>query len=82
MLGPMAMSFDPLVGWVAEKLGPTTKHWKRLARENKNKEPTSAESQITQKRESSTPLRDLDPKARDQKKRKGKGKKSEEEKHD
>ena len=35
---PLAMSFDDKNGWVAEPLGPASKHWKRLAREsNKGK---------------------------------------------
>ena len=34
-MGPMAMSFDQNLGWVAEKMGPISKHWKRLAREIK-----------------------------------------------
>ena len=35
---PLAMSFDDKKGWVAEHLGPASKHWKRLAREsNKGK---------------------------------------------
>nr|POE82122.1 hypothetical protein CFP56_57258 [Quercus suber] len=31
--GPMAMTYDMEVGWVAEVLGPTSGHWKRKARE-------------------------------------------------
>ena len=77
VLGPMAMTFDPLMGWVAEKIGPTTKHWKRLGRRNQNNEPTTDESLIKQKRENSTPLSDLDPNMLEQKRRKGKGKQSE-----
>ena len=77
VLGPMTMTFDPLVGWVAEKIGPTTKHWKRLARGNQNNEPTTDKSLIKQKRESSTPLSYLDPNTLKQKGRKGKGKQSE-----
>lgn len=29
--GPMAMSYEMSVGWVADKLGPNSGHWKRRA---------------------------------------------------
>ena len=50
-LGPMAMSFDENVGWVAEKMGPKSKHWKRLAREIKSDALKKSKSPIKQKRE-------------------------------
>ena len=31
VLGPMAMTYDPKKGWVIEKLGSRSGHWKRLA---------------------------------------------------
>lgn len=34
-MGPMALSYDLNEGWVASKLGPSSGHWKRLAREVK-----------------------------------------------
>nr|POF24395.1 hypothetical protein CFP56_35373 [Quercus suber] len=58
-------------GWIAEKLGPSSKHWKRLARtvkanlDNKGKSPTQA------KRVGPTPLQELDPNIKDLKRRKG-----------
>ena len=50
-LGPLALSFDDKKGWIVETLGPTSRHWKRLAREN-NKQATQAnESRTKGKRE-------------------------------
>ena len=37
-MGPIAMSYVQNKGWVLEELGP--KHWKRLARQNKQTSPT------------------------------------------
>lgn len=71
-LGPVAMSFDPSDGWVVEKLGPNSRHWKRLAREGKSSGPVTAGSPRRQKRRGPTPLQELDPNALSQKKRKGK----------
>ena len=69
--GPLAMSFDDQKGWVAESLGPASKHWKRLAREsNKGKSQVSG-SPTKGKREGPTPLQDLDPNTGSLKRRKG-----------
>ena len=73
-IGPVAMSYDPKEGWVSEKLGPNSKHWKRLAREVKEKGLGTNESPGSQKREGPTPLQELDPNALSKKKRKGKSK--------
>ena len=81
-VGPMAMTYNPTAGWVAEKMGPTSKHWKRLARGTKTNEPTKSVSPIKQKRETPTPLNDLDPNALDQKRRQGKNKLSEDTEND
>lgn len=78
----MAMTYDPTASWVAEKMGLTSKHWKRLARGTKTNEPTKFVSPIKQKREGPTPLNDLDPNALDQKRRQGKNKLSEDTKND
>lgn len=78
----MAMTYDPTAGWVAEKMGPTSKHWKRLARGTKTNEPIKSISLIKQKREGLTPLNDLDPNALGQKRRQGKNKLSEDTKND
>ena len=68
------MSFDENVGWVAEKMGPKSKHWKRLAREIKSDSPKKNKSLTKQKRECPTPLIELDPNALDLKRRRGKNK--------
>lgn len=73
-LGPMPMIYDLTVGWVVEKMGPTTKHWKRLARGSKTSKPIKTESPIKLKKEDFTPLIDLDPNALEQKRRRGKSK--------
>ena len=62
-MGPMAMSYDPSEGWVTSKLGPTSGHWKRLAREAKQSKPIGEKSPKILKRSGSTPLDELDPKA-------------------
>lgn len=86
--GPTAMSYSQELGWTAEKLGPTSGHWKRKARENRTKKVSDQRSPLEEeklnprkcKRESSTPLSELDPKALDGKRNKvsqscnGKGK--------
>ena len=69
-MGPMAMSYDPSEGWVTSKLGPTSGHWKRLARAAKQSKPTGEQSPKNLKRSGSTPLHELDPKALPLKKRK------------
>ena len=35
--GPIVMTYDMELGWVAEALGPTSGHWKRKARKGKTK---------------------------------------------
>ena len=60
-LGPLALSFDNKKGRIAETLGPTSRNWKRLAREN-NKQVTQASESLTKgKRDGLTPLQELDP---------------------
>ena len=73
-MGPMAMSFDQNLGWVAEKMGPISKHWKRLAREVKLDVPTKNTSPIKLKRKGPTPLIELDLNAMELKCRRGKNK--------
>ena len=69
-LGPMAMSYDHSEGWVTSKLGPTSGHWKRLARAAKQSKPTGEKSPKSLKRYGLTPLHELDPKALALKRRK------------
>lgn len=64
---PVAMLFDAKVGWVTETIGPTTKHWKRLAREIKGKSTEEGPGQETKKRTGLTPLQELDPNVVDHK---------------
>nr|POE75229.1 hypothetical protein CFP56_76589 [Quercus suber] len=68
------MTYDPKEGWVSEKLGPNSKHWKRLAREVKTTGKCTTGSPGSQKREGPTPLQELDPNVLSQKKKKGKTK--------
>ena len=43
-MGPMAMCYDPNEQWVTSKLGPTSGHWKRLAKEAKQSKPKGEKS--------------------------------------
>nr|POE90912.1 hypothetical protein CFP56_58507 [Quercus suber] len=81
-LDPLAMTYDPIVGWVTEKLGPSSKHWKRLARGEKPSEAMITLSPIKQKREAPTPLSKLDPNVLELKCRRGKSKAKEETEND
>nr|POF24475.1 hypothetical protein CFP56_10691 [Quercus suber] len=58
--GPTAMTYELEVGWVTDKLGPNSGHWKRRARArpgNENREETGL---FSRKREGPTPLNKLD----------------------
>nr|POE78096.1 hypothetical protein CFP56_37888 [Quercus suber] len=77
--GPIAMTFSDELGWTAESLGPTSGHWKRIAREKRAGLVSDQVSLLEEKtlnlakikRESPTPLKELDPKALDGKRSKG-----------
>ena len=71
-LGPLAMFYVEEKGWIAETLGPSSRHWKRLAREVKSKSESEGKSPIKVRREGPTPLQELDPNIKDLKRRKGK----------
>nr|POE89123.1 hypothetical protein CFP56_70454 [Quercus suber] len=73
-LGPIAISYDQNMGWVTEKMGPNSKHWKRLAREIKSNAPTKNTSPTKLKSEGPTPLIKLDPNALELKRKRGKNK--------
>ena len=45
--GPMAMSYDVNMGWVAETLGPRSGHWKHLARKACEISPTEEPKEET-----------------------------------
>ena len=70
-MGPLALSFDDKKGWVAENLGPTSRHWKRLARENSKQTSQEGENPIKGKRDGPIPLQELDPNSKNLKRRKG-----------
>ena len=66
----MAMTCELEVGWVADKLGPTSGHWKRSAWAgpgNDNREETGP---CPRKREGPTPLNELDQNIRETKRKK------------
>ena len=52
-VGPIAMSYVQIKGWVSEELGPKSVHWKRLARQNKQTSPTKESGPSRKKREGS-----------------------------
>ena len=53
--GPMAMTYEMEMGWVAETLGPTSGHWKRRARTGQAKGKEKIESPIKKKKGVVTP---------------------------
>ena len=69
--GPVVMMYDVEVGWVEEKLGPNSSHWKRRARAGLNKESLAETGPIQRKREGPTLLEELDKISRNIKRRKG-----------
>ena len=73
-IDPLAMSYDGEKGRTAEKFGPNSRHWKRLAREVKEEKKAEIKNLKVSKREDPTPLSELDPNTLEQKCRKaGKG---------
>ena len=70
-MGPMALNYNPNEGRVAAKLGPKSKHWKRLAREANNNKPIGKRGLKARKREGPTSVQELDPNNLNQKRRKG-----------
>ena len=61
--GPMAISFDVNLGWVAETLGPQSGHWKcmaKKARDTSLKKETKEEIWLG-KRLGTSPLQELEP---------------------
>nr|POE81555.1 hypothetical protein CFP56_18703 [Quercus suber] len=63
--GPVAMSYEMDVGWIADKLGPNSGHWKRRARANSSNDNKEELGPIQRKREGSTPLEELDQNTRE-----------------
>ena len=70
-LGPLALSFDDKKGWIAETLGLTSRHWKRLAGENNKQATQASESSTKGKRDGPTPLQELDLNSENLKHKKG-----------
>ena len=58
--GPMAMQYDLEVGWVANKLGPMSGHWKRKARVGPDEEMKEVMGPLQKKREGDLILREID----------------------
>ena len=52
--GPVAMTYEEEVGWVADKLGLTSRHWKRRARANPGLENNKSIGPSKKKREGSS----------------------------
>ena len=71
-MGPMAMCYDRESGWVTEKLGPSSGHWKRIERTGKTKEKVVEADPTKLKREGPTPIDELETNIIDLKLRKGK----------
>ena len=71
--GPMAMLYDPEVGWVANKLSPTSGHWKRKVRAGPDEEMKEVLGPIQRKREGDLILSEIDQNIRVSKRRKCEG---------
>ena len=71
--GPMAMPYDPEVGWVANKLSPTSGHWKRKVRAGPDEEMKEVLGPIQRKREGDLILSEIDQNIRVSKCRKCEG---------
>ena len=71
--GPMAMQYDPEVGWVANKLGPTSGHWKRKVRAGPDEEMKEVLGPLQRKREGDLILNEIDQNVRVSKRRKCEG---------
>ena len=65
------MTFNQEKGWVIEPLGPTSGHWKRLARKIKTPSPNKVACTSKTKRKGPVPLQELDPNNINSKRRKG-----------
>ena len=70
--GPMAMSFDVELGWVAEELGPKSGHWKRMARMAHIASPTKelVKNNTLGKRPGPVPVQELETDVTNWKRRK------------
>ena len=66
--GPIAMTYDMDLGWVAEALGPTSGHWKRKAREGQPKGKAKDLSLMQKKRNALFSLTESNQKKRETKK--------------
>lgn len=69
--GPMAMSYELDVGWVANKLGPNSGHWKRRAQAGPDVGNKEELGPIQRKSEGPIPLIELDQNIKVTKRRKG-----------
>ena len=71
--GPMALQYDPEEGWVANKLGPTSGHWKRKIRAGPDEEMKEALGPLQRKRDGDLILREIDQNVKASKRRKSEG---------
>ena len=69
---PLAMTFNQEKGWVTGPLGPTSGHWKHLARKVKTLSPNKVDCTSKTKCKGPVPLQELDPNNLSLKRRKGK----------
>ena len=67
--GPVAMTYEEEVGWVAENLGPTSGHWKMRARANPGLENNKILGPSKKKREGSS-LEEIAQNTKESKRRK------------
>ena len=67
--GPVAMTYEDEVGWVMDKMSPTSGHWKRRARANPGLENIKSLGSSKKKRESSS-LEDIVQSSKESKRKK------------
>lgn len=68
--GPVAMTYEVDVGWVVDKLGPNSGHWKRRARASPGNDNKEELGPIHKKREGPISLEELDQSTREIKRKK------------
>ena len=70
--GPIAMIYEPEMGWVPKPKGPNSVYWRRIKREKVSNSPSSKLKSCEKKRSVSNPFQEIDLNAPISKKVKGK----------
>lgn len=70
--GPIAMIYEPEMGWVPEPKGPNCVYWRRIKREKVSNSPKPKQKSSRRKRFKPNHLQEIDPNVPISKKAKGK----------